>query len=350
MRNTVSVIMPAYKVESFLRQALDSVANQTYQELEIICIDDGSPDNCGKIMDEYAAKDSRFVVVHKENEGLSAGWNQGMELATGKWIAFVDTDDWVEPDYIEKLVEAAERNDADVTLGSGYYICTEKGKIEAQCPAELNTVFRNGEGAEQLQTRVFIREKGSKYTIVFVWNKLYKRSFLVQEGFTFDVRLPAGYSNDGVFNLMVYGAAKTVCVATMSGYNYRFMQTSASRKFKSNDLMIRHIYLDDLYQYFERNGDVSDSKVKLLDFVSLRNCAVACAACFFHPDNPADRKTVARELAKMKEMPRFKHAIWQGKNPYMNKKQVVLKYALRLPFVFPLEFLYKANQKITEQI
>lgn len=297
-------------------------------------------------MDEFAAKDERFVVVHKENEGLSAGWNQGMRLATGKWIAFVDTDDWIEPDYIEKLVEAAEKNDADVTLGSGYYICTESKKIEAICPAKFHTVFTNGKGAEKLQTRCFTIEKGSNYSVVFAWNKIYKRNFLIQEDIKFDTHLPAGAPNDVVFNFEVYGAAKTVCIADVIGYNYRFMQTSATRRFRQKDPEIRHLFLDDLYQYLEENKDVTASMMQLLDSVSLKNFVSSFRVCFFHPDNTADRKTVARELAKMKEMPRFKHAIWQGKNPYLNKKQVILKYALRLPFVFPMEMLYKANKKV----
>lgn len=350
MQKTVSVIMPAYKVEQYLYQCLNSVIHQTYKELEIICIDDGSPDNCGKIFDEYAAEDERFIVVHKENEGLSAGWNQGMKLATGKWIAFVDTDDWIEPDYIEKLVEAAEKNDADVTLGSGYYICTEKRKKRATWPADTNTVFKNGEGAEIFQTRIFWTEKESDYYTMVVWNKLYKKSFLDRIGLTFDIRLPAGTPNDGVFNFMVFGAAKTVCVAEITGYNYRFMQTSSTRKFRSDAPTIRHLYLDELYQYIEGKKNVSDSMVKKLDYAALRNILLSFDVCFFHPDNPADRRTVAREIAKMKEMPRFKHAIWQGKNPYLNKKQVLLKYVLRLPFVFPLKLLYKANKKITEQL
>lgn len=352
MGKKVSVIMPAYKVEPYLRQCLDSVVNQTYRDLEIICIDDGSPDNCGKIMDEFAAKDERFVVVHKENEGLSAGWNQGMSLATGKWIAFVDTDDWVEPNYIEKLVEAAEKNDADVTIGSGYYICIDGKKDERTAPAELCRVYRNGEGAEKLQTRLFVPEKGRPYySISIVWNKLYKREFIVHENLTFDNRLPAGYAHDVSFNFIVYGAAKTVYITANSGsgYNYRILNSSGSRKFKPDFPVLNECFLDIMYQYNEENNNASESIVKLLDYVSLMSIARSFRFCFFHPDNPVDRRTLAQDIARMKELPRYKHAIWQGKNPYLNKKQVILKYALRLPFLFPLELLYKANLKITDQ-
>ncbi len=106
MNNTpkVSVIIPVYNVEKYLRKCLDSVINQTYTNLEIICIDDGSPDNSGAILDEYAQKDSRIIVIHQENSGVSAARNRGLDIATGEYIAFVDSDDWLEPECYELAV------------------------------------------------------------------------------------------------------------------------------------------------------------------------------------------------------------------------------------------------------
>lgn len=92
----LSVIIPVYKVEKYLRQCVDSVINQTYKNLEIILVDDGSPDNCGKICDEYAEKDKRVKVIHQLNKGLSGARNTGTEQASGEYIAFVDSDDWLD--------------------------------------------------------------------------------------------------------------------------------------------------------------------------------------------------------------------------------------------------------------
>ena len=96
----VSIIVPVYKVEKYLRKCIDSIINQTLKDIEIILVDDGSPDNCGKICDEYAAKDTRIKVIHKENGGLSSARNAGMEVAEGEYIGFVDSDDWIESDLI----------------------------------------------------------------------------------------------------------------------------------------------------------------------------------------------------------------------------------------------------------
>ena len=105
MSAKISVIIPVYKVEQYIRQCLDSVIGQTYQNLEIILVDDGSPDGCGMICDEYAKKDSRVIVVHQENQGVSVARNVGIEMATGEWIMFVDPDDWLELECCEKVIE-----------------------------------------------------------------------------------------------------------------------------------------------------------------------------------------------------------------------------------------------------
>ena len=102
----VSVIVPVYKVENVSHYCIDSILNQTFMDFELILIDDGSPDNSGKICDEYAKIDSRVKVVHKENEGVSAARNAGLELAKGKYICFVDSDDYIQRDYLERLILA----------------------------------------------------------------------------------------------------------------------------------------------------------------------------------------------------------------------------------------------------
>ena len=107
----VSVIIPIYNVEKYLRKCLDSVIQQTYRNLEIICIDDGSPDNCGAIIDEYAQKDKRIVVIHQKNSGVSTARNRGLDIATGKYITFVDPDDWIDKDTYEYTVRLFNNND-----------------------------------------------------------------------------------------------------------------------------------------------------------------------------------------------------------------------------------------------
>lgn len=112
----ISIIIPIYNVEKYIHRCVDSVINQTYTDLEIILVDDGSPDNCGKICDEYAKKDNRIKVIHKENGGLSDARNHGIESAIGEWLFFLDSDDWIYPQTIENLYAAAIENNVSVSM------------------------------------------------------------------------------------------------------------------------------------------------------------------------------------------------------------------------------------------
>lgn len=112
----ISLIVPIYNVEKYLQQCIDSILVQTYKNLEIILVDDGSPDSSGKIADENALKDSRIRVVHKENGGVSSARNVGIEIATGEYICFADGDDWLEPNYVEYLLSLAVENDAEASV------------------------------------------------------------------------------------------------------------------------------------------------------------------------------------------------------------------------------------------
>lgn len=116
----ISIIVPVYKVEPYLRKCLDSIVGQTYQNLQIILVDDGSPDNCGKICDEYAARDRRIEVIHQANGGVSAARNAGLKLADGDYIGWVDSDDWIESGMYEYLLENALKYGADIAVCSRF--------------------------------------------------------------------------------------------------------------------------------------------------------------------------------------------------------------------------------------
>ena len=112
----VSIIVPIYKVEKELDRCVRSLLGQTYKNIEIILINDGSPDSCPQLCEKYARKDRRIKVVHKENGGLSSARNRGLEVAEGQYISFVDGDDWVEPDFIEALINNLKREKADISI------------------------------------------------------------------------------------------------------------------------------------------------------------------------------------------------------------------------------------------
>lgn len=125
---TISIIVPVYKVEKYLHRCLDSIENQTFKDWECILVDDGSPDNCPEICDEYAERDSRFKVIHQENAGVSAARNKGLDVAKGEWVGFVDSDDWIEPNMYEFLYKNAIEKNVDVACCSAKFY--KNGKTE----------------------------------------------------------------------------------------------------------------------------------------------------------------------------------------------------------------------------
>ena len=164
-KDLISIIIPVYKVEKYLEKCLQSVIHQTYQNLQIIIIDDGSPDNCGKICDQYAKLDSRIEVIHKENQGLSAARNLGISKAKGKYIGFVDSDDWISEHMYEHMHQIITEKKADVCICNFYNVIENENKIKNANKGiqEYNKL--------QILKEVLLDKKIQSYA----WNKLYKR-------------------------------------------------------------------------------------------------------------------------------------------------------------------------------
>ncbi|MCH5270483.1 MAG: glycosyltransferase family 2 protein [Lachnospiraceae bacterium] len=181
----ISVIIPIYKVEAYLEKCIDSVQKQSYRNLEIILVDDGSPDDCGKICDRYAGEDTRIKVLHKENGGLSDARNKGLDAATGEYIFFVDSDDFIHPDMIRILYQNLQAAEADISVCG--FLPVLEGKEELQTSSEENRteIFEREEVMHCLQHRNLLT--------VVAWNKLYKSSLFAE------LRYPKGKLHEDEF-------------------------------------------------------------------------------------------------------------------------------------------------------
>ena len=181
---TISVIVPVYKVEKYIHRCVDSILGQTFVDFELILVDDGSPDNCGAICDEYAAKDSRIVVIHQENGGLSAARNAGIDWAfsnsDSQWLSFIDSDDWVHPEYLQRLLDAAVANAVSVSI-CGY--AETDGAEPYISPETLTPVIWN--------TEEFYVQHNVNATIAC--GKLYRKECFLQ------VRYPLGKLHEDEF-------------------------------------------------------------------------------------------------------------------------------------------------------
>ena len=147
-KDKVSVVLPIYNVEKYLKKSVQSVQNQTYRNLEIILVDDGSKDSSGRICDELSKEDSRIQVVHKNNGGLASARNSGYEVATGEYVMYIDSDDCVKEDTVKKCVDAIERDKSDVVI-FGYEKVSEDGNILEVCSWD-NKIYSHNEMTEHL--------------------------------------------------------------------------------------------------------------------------------------------------------------------------------------------------------
>lgn len=175
MQRQISVIIPVYNVEQYLEKSLNSVINQTYRNLEIICVDDGSTDKSGTIIDEYASKDSRIKVIHKENKGVASARNCALEIATGEYITFLDPDDWVEPEMYKVMIEKMEKYKAKVSVCGIYKNWPDKEiemKNEVDIP-EDSIISRDN----------FLKYCFKRYEYMgfcgYLWNKIFTREILI---------------------------------------------------------------------------------------------------------------------------------------------------------------------------
>ena len=143
MNELISVIVPVYNVEEYLPKCIESIINQTYKNLEIILVDDGSTDNSGRICDEYAKKDDRIIVFHKENGGLSDARNCGIDAATGDWVQFVDSDDYIHQTMVEKMYSSCKRNQTKLAVCGRVDVNAETGEETIiLCPQKEEVISR----------------------------------------------------------------------------------------------------------------------------------------------------------------------------------------------------------------
>lgn len=208
----VSIIVPVYNVERYLPQCLDSVVNQTYKNIEVICVNDGSPDNSIKILEDYSAKDPRIKVVSQKNQGLSGARNTGIKYASGKFIMFVDSDDWIDLDTCQLAVNAAETNDADFVFWS-YVREFENGSKEKLMFWDDGTVFDEKAVKSQLHRRLCglqgeeLSHPEYANAIETAWAKLYLASEIKNNDVKFVDTKEIG-TEDALFNLYALGYVK----------------------------------------------------------------------------------------------------------------------------------------------
>ena len=282
----ISVIVPIYKVEAYLDRCVRSIAEQTYQNLEIILVDDGSPDRCPAMCDAWAEQDSRIKVIHKENGGLSDARNAGLEIASGAYIAFVDSDDWVAADYIGAMYRAIQDTGAEIAACDVMISRGETGTDDSVLENAIRVC-----GPEEAIGDIL---KGEGFRAV-AWNKLYHKSLLENEQY------PVGkYHEDEFFTYRILAKAEKLVYLDRKLYFY-FQRPGSIM----NSVSMKH--LDTLDAYLERLAFLQSRYPAL----HTKDKFIFCASCvgFYQYAGQSSSPEAARMKEKIKrsrKMVRFR--------------------------------------------
>lgn len=215
----ITMVVPVYKVEQYIDKCINSLINQTYKEVEIILVDDGSPDRCPEICDQYAQEDKRIKVIHKTNGGLSDARNVGLKEATGEYVLFVDSDDYIQEDTCERFVSIMGNNRPDIVVGNAYRL---EGNKKYSMEHKLNTNGKMIEGIDYLK-----EELKGKSMYMAAWLNLYRTRFLLENKLQFSVGL---LHEDEDFTPRAFLKAKAVIGTNLFFYNYMIREDSITMK------------------------------------------------------------------------------------------------------------------------
>ncbi len=257
MEDKISIIIPVYNVEKYIKKCVDSIINQTYKNLEIILVDDGSSDNSGKICDEYKKRDYRIKVIHKENGGLSDARNKGVEIATGKYIGFVDSDDYIEENMYNILLNELKVNNADVSICSYKKIREDYYKVDCKQSCEkIIKILDNIKAIELLLSDTYIDN--------YAWNKLYKKELFN------NIKYPYGKKMEDLgTTYKIFSKAKKIVYTNYIGYFYLQRNSSILHNIDANFIqdikeLINERYLDIIKEYPEMKTKADINRLKYI--------------------------------------------------------------------------------------
>lgn len=309
----VSVIIPVYNTENFLRKCLDSVCNQTLQDIEIICVNDCSPDNCSQILEQYAQKDNRIRIINRnKNGGLSAARNTGMDVATGEYIYFIDSDDWIDLDYIEKMVDIAQKNKADIVLNTNI-LSHEEGKKTVQF-APFNT--------QNFVEEKFLNTRDCIWNIIWnTWAHLWKKSFLDK----INAHFPENYViEDMYFQATTLAFLDKIYVTRCSTYHYLVRNNSicGNLKAKANESVLAQIRIfNKTVDFFEEHNMLDNISFRLFQLMNIYDddnkefLFKELKKYFFRIEDQVEKN---KNLYKKYELDMFYHILYNNKSSTTN--------------------------------
>ena len=325
----VSIIMPVYKVEEYVGKAIESIQAQTLTDWEFLIVDDGTPDRSGEICDEYAAKDDRIRVIHKENGGAPSARNMAIELAKGEYFYFLDSDDWAEPTMLEDMYNLAKRDNAQLVV-AGFYIDTYIGNGQFMTDDYLvaDAVYPDKESFRKNAYKLF--DKNLLYT---PWNKLFEAKYVMEN----NLRFPTTFWDDFPFNVSVVRNVERVTVTSKQYYHFlrarTESETAAYRPGMYEKREEEHGWMMNLYKEWHV-GDAASTEMIARRYVER---FIGCVENITNPKCEMSNKEKRQEIKKMLANPRVSKMVKIAKPRSVYMKIMLLPIKRKSTFLTYLE-------------
>lgn len=342
----VSIIIPVYNVQDYLAECLDSIMEQTYQNIEILLINDGSTDASGKICDEYQKKDSRIKVFHRKNSGVSATRNYGIEQSKGEWLFFVDSDDWIDKRTVEFVMNHVRLEDDICFIGNKIvkeYVAINDTLIKRE---DLTVKYAEETDFHDFQMRIFNRDRNAVCNKNLIklsspW-KFYRREIIIDNKIFFPENLPNG--EDGIFNLYAYRYAKKGVIIENPVYYYRQRADSVTNKYTE------HVETDFYKLHQEYKKFIATETQKKEDFEDvwaerlIWSLSFCCILKYCNPDNPDSYSKRKNDFLRELEL-HYKNEVKlvDLKNFTLQKK--IVFWAIKRKWFFLVSVLCYLNNK-----
>ena len=337
----ISIIVPVYKVpEKYLRQCIESCISQTLKDIEIVLVDDGSPDNCGEICDEYAAKDQRIKVIHKENGGLVSARNAGWEAVTGEWFTFLDGDDWVDLDMCQKLSEAISRHpDTDIFFWKCIFELEDKsvkGKFEWRCN-DKECVYLD-EDCKNLAWNVLVYDSG----ISTAGGKLIKAEFAKINDIQHNPNLRQGIEGYD-FCLRAYYHANKAAYLNEYFYHYRYNDDGISKSIDEENTR----YITDGFNVLKEDIEKIPNNDRFVEALNQRICYVLIAMAlnsYYHLGNKDSIRTKGMKFGKViADNKLYRDALANADVSKMDKSRKITLWFIKHKLYFMLHMVSMAK-------
>lgn len=342
----VSIIVPVYNVkEEFLHRCMESLLAQTMSNIEIIIIDDGSTDNSRNICDEYASRDNRIVLLHQNNSGVSVARNKGIQMAKGKWITFVDADDWIEPSMCKNMVESAEEWGSEILIIPPI-VHKETGSFENPFfDKDIKQFDLSLKEELQIRTMVLNYPNASFQSKAILtghtFGKLILREFLIESKVEFQRDLML--QQDGIFYLNLFEKCNKISYSNSFLYNYRLYQTSSHMKIRRNTKQIYSLVQQAFYKFIIENKKSSDF-FEAYYAKCVSDISIIIKNEYFNLNNSLTLKKRLKELRLFLKQEPYYTAIKRCNKGYLNK----LKSRNLFYYKYNLIFLLWLDWKIYE--